>query len=72
MKSLNLETVHIRIYLKIHLSPKASLYLRVEKKKKKKLRSATTKAASRGTKSLLMPLAELNSDVFLSEPWFLA
>lgn len=35
MKSLNLETVHIRIYLKIHLSPKASLYLRVEKKKKK-------------------------------------
>ena len=37
MKSLNLETVHIRIYLKIHLSHKANLYLRVEKKKKKKI-----------------------------------
>ena len=38
MKSLNLETVHIRIYLKIHLSHKANLYLRVEKEKKKKFK----------------------------------
>ena len=35
MKSLHLETVHITIYLKIHLSYKASLYLKSWKEKKK-------------------------------------
>lgn len=67
MKSLNLGTVHIRIYLKIHLGQEVinSFYLSYKISKKKKiviLGSATSKATSRGTKSLLLPLAELKSD----------
>lgn len=59
-------TVHIRISLKIRLDHKVinSLYLsyKISKIKIIILSSATTKATSRGTKSLLLPLAELKSD----------
>lgn len=59
-------TVHIRISLKIHLDHRVinSLYLsyKISKIKIIILSSATTKATSRGTKSLLLPLAELKSD----------
>lgn len=65
MKSLNLGTVHIRIDHKIHLGHKVinSFYLSYKISKKIViLGSATSKATSRGTKSLLLPLAELKSD----------